>query len=92
MTAASQAKEAGADILLITAAAASPLSELSDYVLRLPAASPKIPGDRAQPSYFPMASLFEAALTAAFDIVVRQLMDRRGQSKEAMFARHSNLE
>ena len=88
------AKQQGAELLVITADAGSPLSELADGVLVLPCPSPKT--DAASPATLasdqPMGSLFEQSLLLTLDAIVMTLMDDAHLTCDDLFANHANLE
>jgi 6-phospho-3-hexuloisomerase len=92
LAAARAAREAGARILLVTIDPASPIAELADGVVALPAPSEKAAGGGARQSVQPMGTLFEQAMALFFDALVVLLMRRAGADSEAMFVRHANLE
>jgi 6-phospho-3-hexuloisomerase len=87
---ASRAKSARARLALITTAATSSIGAQADYILRIPAPSPKTLDSSS--SVQPMANLFEQSLLIALDIVAIQLMNERNLTSEQMFAWHANLE
>ncbi|MFZ1340075.1 MAG: SIS domain-containing protein [Paracoccaceae bacterium] len=91
------AKDAGAEVIVITAQPGGRVVPLADLVLHLPAqtmADDPGAGDQAaaKPSTLPMGSLFEGALFVLCEVMVLRLMSRLGISAEAMRARHTNLE
>ena len=87
-------KQQGAELLVITADADSPLAELADGALVLPCPSPKMDAaameilDSAQP----MGSLFEQSLLLTLDAIVMTLMDDAHLTCDDLFANHANLE
>lgn len=86
------AKDAGADICLITAQRQGRLGPLSDFILHLPAQTmADDQGDR-KTSVLPMGSLFEGALFVLFEVMVLKLKARLNISADAMRANHTNLE
>jgi len=92
LNAATTAKTLGATVVLVTIDPASPIGELADVVVQVPAPSPKAAGGGASQSAQPMGSLFEQSMFVLFDIVVMLLMDRTGISSDQMFTRHANIE
>jgi 6-phospho-3-hexuloisomerase len=88
---AAQAREAGAKLLLLTRAPASPLAQSSDLVIHLP-----VPGDATRPGGLagrqPLGTLFEQALVLTGDLLFARLRDRLGLDDAALQARHANLE
>lgn len=94
-----KARELGASLLLYTIDPASPIAELADLVVLIPAPSPKVVSAAQAPASAaptatrqPMGSLFEQSLLLVLDVTVLLLMERLGLSGEAMFLRHANLE
>ena len=78
------ALDCGADVLVITARAQSPLTELAPADVLLPSPTKDEAGDSVQP----MGSLFEQALLLCGDAVVRRMeADATGMRR-----RHANLE
>ena len=88
------AKQQGAELLVITADADSPLAELADGVLVLPCPSPK--RDAASPAILssgqPMGSLFEQSLLLTLDAIVIILMEKSDFTEREMARLHTNLE
>jgi 6-phospho-3-hexuloisomerase len=90
---AGKARRQGAAILLFTTAAASPLAELADDRVVIPAPSLKTAeGINASKSVQPMGSLFEQSMLILCDSLILGLMQRTGVSAAQMFERHANLE
>ena len=90
---AQEAKKRGARILVITIDPQSPLAQLADNVVEVPAPAPKVIASKELPkSIQPMGNLFEQALFILLDILVMMIMEREGISSEEMFGRHANLE
>lgn len=87
-----KARSLGGLIALVTTEPDSPIGRISDAVLRIAAPSPKAAAAAAPRSAQPMASLFEQALWLLLDSCVILLMQMRGMTTDAMFARHANLE
>lgn len=90
---AEKAKETGAKILLFTIDPNSPISQLANSVVVIPASSPKarisIPDGQ---SIQPMGSLFEQCLFLLLDALVLVLMQHYNVTAAEMFTRHANLE
>lgn len=84
------AKKAGATIAVISAHPENEHGRLADICVRLPG---QIfgKGDEVR-SLQPMASLMEQALLLFTDALVLMLIERANIDKEAMYARHTNLE
>lgn len=86
------AKEAGAQVALITAQPDSRCGALADAILHLPAQTMADDQGPAVSSVLPMGSLFEGALFILFEVMVLKLKARLSISAEAMRANHTNLE
>ncbi len=90
---ASKAKKIGVRILLLTIDPGSPIGELADCILQVPAPSTKAkdaPG--AIESIQPMGSLFEQTLFVLCDAMIVLLMRDQQLTSDEMFKRHANLE
>ena len=88
-----RARSAGAKILLITIVPNSPIGQLADCVIRVPAPSTKAKdATETVKSVQPMGSLFEQALFLLGDALVLSLMEKHGIDSDRMFTRHANLE
>ena len=88
-----KAKSIGATVLLVTIDPTSPVGELADDVVQIPAPSPKASSAvAAQSSIQPMGALFEQCLFLLLDAMIVMLMSRAGIAADEMFARHANLE
>ncbi|MFN3979982.1 MAG: 6-phospho-3-hexuloisomerase [Caldilinea sp.] len=85
-----KAKGYGAQVLAITSGPATPLAELADMTLIVPAKSVKT--DVAAPTRLPLANALEQAMTLVLDCIGAMLAERRGQDNAAMMRRHANLE
>lgn len=86
------ARDAGADILFLTAEADTPSASLATRIVTIPAqtmASDQTPGAT---SVLPMGSVYEGALFLLFEIMVLRLRDRLEITADEMRARHTNLE
>lgn len=93
VSAGDKAKKAGAEVVLVTIDPESPLAQLADCVVEVPAPAPKVVSDRQLPSSVqPMGNLFEQALFVLLDIFIMIMMEREGLTSDEMFARHANLE
>jgi 6-phospho-3-hexuloisomerase len=90
---AEKAQRVGAQILLFTTDATSPLAGLSNLSVVIPAPSLK-PSEGAQShiSVQPMGTLFEQSMLILCDSLILGLMQRTGVSSAQMFERHANLE
>ncbi len=90
---AQKARQLGAQVLLLTIDAQSPIAEVADCVVVIPAPSPKAaPGAAGLTSQQPMGSLFEQTLFLLCDSLVLLLMERLDRTADDMFGRHANLE
>jgi 6-phospho-3-hexuloisomerase len=87
---ATRAKSLQARLALITTAGDSPIGAQADYIVFIPAPSPK--RESAGTSIQPMANLFEQTLLLVLDVLTIQLMSDLNLTSEQMFARHANLE
>jgi 6-phospho-3-hexuloisomerase len=86
------AKDAGAEVILITAQPKGRLGPMADLILHLPAQTmADDQGDR-KTSVLPMGSLFEGALFVLFEVMVLKLKASLNISADAMRANHTNLE
>ena len=85
------AKEAGAEVILITAQPKGRIAPLADLILHLPAQTMADDQGAAKTSVLPMGSLFEGALFVLFEVMVLKLKVRLGISAAAMPATHTNL-
>jgi 6-phospho-3-hexuloisomerase len=85
------AKEAGADIMVITAQPSGRAPRMADFVLTIPAQT--MADDRGSNlSVLPMGSLFEGALFLLFEVMILKLKDKLGVSAMTMRGNHTNLE
>ena len=89
---ANKADTIGATICLITIDENSPIAQVAEVVLTIPAPSPKVDRDLGFRSVQPMGSLFEQSLLLTLDAVILLLMGKTGKTPELMFTRHANLE
>lgn len=88
--AAERASAIGARIGAITTAETSPLSELADVVVRVPAAQKLDRSADASQQY--AGSLFEQAVVVIGDGLFHALWQRQGTSADDLWPRHANLE
>lgn len=89
---AQQACQNGAKILLFTTDAASPLAELSDYLVVIPARSFRASAMTDPLTSQPLGSLFEQALWILCDALILAIVHHQGVSAQTMLDRHANLE
>ena len=93
LTMAERARRQGAKIFLFTTDAASPLAELADYQVAIPAPSLKTAAGISGPvSVQPMGTLFEQSMLILCDSIILGLMQKTGITAAHMFERHANLE
>ena len=86
------AREAGAEVMFLTAEPETPSAALATQVLSIPAQTMARDRGDAATSVLPMGSVYEGALFLLFEVMVLRLRDLLGVSAEAMRARHTNLE
>jgi 6-phospho-3-hexuloisomerase len=90
---AAQARRQGAIILLFTTDVTSPLAELADWRVVIPAPAFKTTEQgRGIISIQPLGTLFEQSLFILCDCLILGLMQRTGVSAAQMAERHANLE
>jgi 6-phospho-3-hexuloisomerase len=90
---AGQAQRQGAKILLFTTDAASPLADLADHRVVIPAPSLKTSQEmRGLISRQPLGTLFEQSMLILCDSLILELMQRLGVDAAQMSERHANLE
>jgi 6-phospho-3-hexuloisomerase len=90
---AEQARNLGAKLLLFTTHPTSPLADLADHKVIIPAPSLSMAKDGpAHTSVQPMGSLFEQSLLILCDSLIVGLMLRMGVDAAHMRQRHANLE
>jgi 6-phospho-3-hexuloisomerase len=85
------AKDNGVRVALITGNPASRMGKIADTVVLLQAPSKTRPIDGFD-SVQPMTTLNEQCLWIFFDALVLELMEKKGETKQTMSKRHSNLE
>lgn len=89
---ANRARATGARIVLISTRADSPIGQVADIVLTIPASTPKAGSSPNPQSIQPMASLFEQSLSLTLDALILMLMSELKVDSEVMFSKHANLE
>lgn len=87
-----RARAGGARLALISTRADSPIGQMADMVLTIPASTPKAGNPPNPQSIQPMASLFEQSLSLILDALILMLISKLNMDSEAMFNRHANLE
>jgi len=88
--AAGTAAAAGADIIAMTTAPESPLAELSQVTVVIPAAQKQDHDGQHSAQY--AGSLFEQAVLSAGDAIFHTLWKASGATAEELWLRHANLE
>lgn len=86
------AREAGAEVLFLTAEPQTASAALATQVLTIPAQTMARDQGAGATSTLPMGSLYEGALFLLFEVMVLDLKERLNISAEAMRARHTNME
>lgn len=90
---AEKAKKMGAKILTITISPQKTIGQMADAVIVLPGTTRTSVVEQKQTgSIQPVGSMFEQLCWLTYDAMVMTLMERLGQSKEDLLARHANLE
>lgn len=85
-------KKIGADLAVITIFPDSPIGQMADVVVKIPAPTPKSEKDSGFTSIQPMGTLFEQSLLLLLDAVIIILMAEKGYDSNTMFTRHANIE
>lgn len=86
------ARDAGADILYLTAKPGTPESDLATQILHIPAQTMADDQGEARRSVLPMGSVYEGALFLVFEMMVLRLQSQLDIDPDAMRARHTNME
>jgi 6-phospho-3-hexuloisomerase len=90
---AEQAKRRGAQVLLFTTDAESPLAKLSNLRVVIPAPSFRVTDEtHDSKSIQPLGTLFEQSMFILCDSLILGIMQQTGVSALQMFERHANLE
>jgi 6-phospho-3-hexuloisomerase len=84
------AREAGAQVIVVTAEPEGATSSLAHQLLVIPAQT--MARDVGGASVLPMGSLFEGAMFVVFEVLVLRLRDTLGETAETMRGRHTNME
>ena len=93
LTIAEKTRRQSATILLFTTNATSPLADLADRQVIIPAPSLKdAEGKHVPISVQPLGSLFEQSLLILCDSLILELIQRNGIGAAQMIERHANLE
>ena len=86
------ARDAGADVLYLTANPHTPEAALATQVLTLPAQTMADDQGVSARSVLPMGSVYEGALFILFEMMVLHLKANLGATPDEMRARHNNME
>jgi len=90
---AEQARRQGAQVLLFTTDAESPLAKLSNLRVVIPAPSFRVTDEMHDSiSIQPLGTLFEQSMFILCDSLILGLMQQTGVGAAQMFERHANLE
>jgi 6-phospho-3-hexuloisomerase len=93
LTMARGARNHDAKVLLFTTDASSPMAEMANQLVLVPAPSLGMnDGERDHPSIQPMGTLFEQSLLILCDSLILRMMRQSGVSAVHMSGRHANLE
>ena len=84
------ARDAGAQVICITAEPSGPIPVKADLCIHLPAQT--MASDAQATSILPMGSLYEALMFLFFELVILDLRAHMGVAPDAMRANHTNLE
>lgn len=92
--AAKKAKNVGAKILTLTIAPTHTIGQAADCVIVIPGNTRKIGADANEKkgSVQPIGSMFEQLSLLVCDSMILTLMEKLGQTREDLLARHANLE
>jgi 6-phospho-3-hexuloisomerase len=90
LTCAQSARDAGAEVALVSARREGPLAEFAAQVLVIPGATKGRAAGEAT-SQQPLSSLFDQALHVAFDALIMLIMRRLGRTEDEMRRAHTNL-
>jgi 6-phospho-3-hexuloisomerase len=86
------AREAGAEVLFLTAEPGAASASLATAVLAIPAQTMARDTGPGATSVLPMGSVYEGALFLLFEVMVLRLREILGVTPDEMRARHTNLE
>ena len=89
---ANKAIDLGIRVLLITTNPDSSIGKVADYILEIPAITPKSAANASMSSIQPMANLFEQMLLICTDAISVKISYIKEMDYDQMFARHANLE
>lgn len=86
------ARDAGAEVLLVTAHPDAALAPHAGHLLVIPGQTMANDQSAAASAILPMGSVFEGAMFLLFEIMVARLKESNGITAEMMRARHTNIE
>jgi len=87
------ARSSGVRIFAITVAHESPLNEIADVIIRLPAPTPKLHEEQPKfDSAQPLGSLFEQTLLVYLDALIIMLMELMDVDEDTLLGRHTTLQ
>jgi 6-phospho-3-hexuloisomerase len=87
------AKHSGARVFAVSAAESSPLADVAEVTVRLPAPTPRVHDNHTlEKTMQPLGTLFEQTLLVYLDAVIILLMQQRGVDSETLLKRHATLE
>jgi 6-phospho-3-hexuloisomerase len=87
-----RAREAGADVALVTAVRGSSIGQETGLTVIIPATTAKVTVRNPVLTVQPRGSLFEQGLLIFFETLVVMLMERMCFKPDAIMERHANLE
>lgn len=90
LAAAEVAHRIGARLLVLTTAPESPLAQLADSILTIPAAAKQDYGQVASKQF--AGSLFEQSVLLVLDSLFHEMWARSGETAQQLYTRHANLE
>ncbi|PGT76718.1 6-phospho-3-hexuloisomerase [Bacillus sp. AFS040349] len=88
---AEKAKSYGASVAVVTISPNSTIGEMSDLIIKIPAA-PKNQEGNEYGTIQPMGSLFEQTLLLFFDSIILRYMEIQSLTTTDMYTKHANLE
>ncbi|RKD86475.1 6-phospho-3-hexuloisomerase [Mangrovibacterium diazotrophicum] len=88
--AAETARKCGAAIVCFTTNPASPLAQLANHCVTIPAAGKQQQNETVSQQY--AGSLFEQSFLLLFDAIIQHLWQGSGVSRDELWKRHTNLE
>lgn len=86
------ARDAGADVLFLTARPETGPAALATQILTVPAQTMATDQVSSASRVLPMGSLYEGALFVLFEVMVGRLAEMSGETPDTMRARHTNME